>query len=271
MDKIQLVKSYTQECHLAEDYIKRKAIGGSLLQILEAGCGNHWLLDLKGIQFRVTGVDLDENALNLRKERFNDLNEAIVGDLRFLKLANDSYDIIYSAYVLEHVEGASRVLDNFYDWLKPEGIVVLIIPDRNSVQGFFTRFTPLWLHFFYKRYIRGLPNAGKTGYGPYPTFHERIVSRSGIHEYCRSTHFTIKGEYGLAYYLDRPGVVPVLVRLLVRSVGLLSFGRLEWKYNGLLYILEKTVESRNGMSTSTHRRNGVRAIDQICRRSSTSE
>lgn len=239
MRKVQLIKSFAQQCRLSEKYIKQKAIDGSRLQILEAGCGNHWLLDLREIQFTLTGVDLDKNALDLRQRRFNDLNETIIGDLCSLDLENNKYDIIYSSYVLEHVEGAECVLDKFYNWLKPGGILILIIPDRSSVQGFVTRLTPFWFHVFYKRYIKHLPNAGKTGFGPYPTVHERVVSKAGIHEYCRRSNFIIKGEYGHAYYLNRQGIIGVLIRWFVGGISLLSFGKLKWEYNDLTYILEK--------------------------------
>ena len=63
MKKIELLKSWDQDCRLMEKYIKQKAINGSPLQILEAGCGQFWPLDLKDIQFTLTGVDIDKDAL----------------------------------------------------------------------------------------------------------------------------------------------------------------------------------------------------------------
>lgn len=239
MRKVKLIESYSQECRLSEKYIKQKAITGWPLQILEAGCGNHWHLDLGGIEFTLTGVDLDKNALAVRRAQSNDLSEMIVGDLRSLNLEKNKYDIIYCSYVLEHIEGAKRVLDNFYNWSKPGGIVILKIPDCSSVQGFVARATPFWFHMFYKRHVRHSRTAGKPGFGPYPTFHEPIVSRAGIHEYCRQYHFIIKEELGSGYYLDGQGLIAVLMRLFVRIVSLLSLGKLAWEYNDLIYILEK--------------------------------
>ena len=65
-----------------EKYIKQKAINGSPLQILE-WCGQFWPLDLKDIQFTLTGVDIDKGALHLRRTKYNDLSELIVGVLPF--------------------------------------------------------------------------------------------------------------------------------------------------------------------------------------------
>ena len=239
MKKVQLLKSWDEDCRLMEKYIKQKAIAGSLLQILEAGCGQYWPLDLKGIQFTLTGVDLNENVLNLRRIRSNDLNELIVGDLRFLDLEKNRYDVIYNSYVLEHIDGANRVLENFSSWLKPGGILILRMPDRNSVWGFITRFTPFWFHVFYKKYIKDVWKSGTTHFGPFPTFHDPILSRTGIHEYCRKNRFVIKEEHGHSFYLDGQGIIPFLIYLFVRTVNLLSIGKLAWEYNDLTYILEK--------------------------------
>jgi ubiquinone/menaquinone biosynthesis C-methylase UbiE len=239
LEKIKLFKSLDQEFILMEKYIKQKAIGGSTLQILEAGCGRRWPLNLSGIQHSLTGVDIDKHALDLRKSEFNDINEVIVGDLRSIELEENKYDVIYNSFVLEHIDNAEHVLDNFLRWLKPGGFLILRIPDRSSVFGFITRSTPNWFHTFYYKYIRGWQNAGKPGFAPYPTFYDFVVSRTGIHEYCRKNHFIIKEEYGQQYHLTGHGIIPFCIRLFVRIFGFLSFGMLAWEHTGLSYILQK--------------------------------
>jgi SAM-dependent methyltransferase len=237
--KVKLLKSWDQDCRLMEKYIKQKAIDRSPLHILEAGCGQYWPLDLKGIQFTLTGVDIDKHALHLRKTRYNDLNEMIVGDLRSLDLEENRYDVIYNSYVLEHIDGAEGVLDKFSNWLKPGGILILRMPDRNSVRGFVTRVTPFWFHMFYNKYIVRFRDTGKAGSGPYPTFYDPIVSRAGIQEYCRDNHFIIKEEYGQGSDVGGQGITGFLIYLFARSVSFLSLGKLAWEYSDLTYILEK--------------------------------
>jgi SAM-dependent methyltransferase len=238
MKKLKILKSWEQDCRSIEKTIRAKAMDGSPLHILEAGCGKYWPIDLTGIQFTLTGVDLDRSALELRNAEFNDLNETIVGDLRSVNLGTDRYDVIYSSYVLEHIDDAERVLDNFLSWLKPGGIVILRIPDRDSVWGFATRFTPFWLHILHARYVRGDRDSGKPGFGPYPTFHDPVVSRVGIHEYCRKNSLVLKEESGHGYYLDRQDAIGSLIRLFVRTVRILSFGKLAWEHCDLTYVLE---------------------------------
>ena len=89
MRKIKLLKSWAQECRLLEKHIRQKATDGVPLHILEAGCGQYWPLELKDIQFTLTGNDIDKDMLHLRKAKHNDLDEMIVGDLRFLDLKKE--------------------------------------------------------------------------------------------------------------------------------------------------------------------------------------
>lgn len=239
MDKLKLLDTYAQEAEIITANIKRMGNSDTPLRILEAGCGQKWPLNLDGIKFTLTGVDMDKDAVEIRKAKFNDLDEIIIGDLRTVNLQEHTYDVIYNSFVLEHVQNAEQVLDNFSRWLKPGGLLIIRIPDRDSVYGFITRKTPFWFHIFYKKYIVGSPNAGKPGFEPYPTFHEKIISRHGIHKFCQKSNFEIIEEYGGGGYLKYKGAIANLTRLIVITVSLLSFGTLKWKYNNLLYVIKK--------------------------------
>lgn len=80
------------------------------LDILEAGCGSRWGIDLAGVEYTLTGVDICERDLEIRRNEIKDLDLAIVGDLRTVSLEENAYDIIYNSFVLEHVDGAEQVL-----------------------------------------------------------------------------------------------------------------------------------------------------------------
>jgi 2-polyprenyl-3-methyl-5-hydroxy-6-metoxy-1,4-benzoquinol methylase len=75
------------------------------LEILEAGCGRRWPHELK-MQYRLTGVDTDAEALKARVEQRKDLDVAILGDIRTVDLPESSYDVVYCGWVLEHISGA---------------------------------------------------------------------------------------------------------------------------------------------------------------------
>lgn len=239
LEPIRLFESYQQRDELFESYIRNKSGQGSL-SILEAGCGRRWTLDLSGIEYTLTGVDLDKDALKYRMNTIQDLDQGIEGDLRYVSLKNQ-YDVIFNAYVLEHIEDAELVLKNFLKWLKPGGLLILLIPDRNSVYGFVTRISPHWLHILYVRHLSRwkFKKAGKSGYGPYRTVHEPIVSRQGINTFCRENNLVIREEYSSNLYLEGKGMTAAFVRVMVGIIYILSLGTLERRYNNLAYVIEK--------------------------------
>ena len=203
------------------------------LQILEAGCGQKWDLDINGLRYFLTGVDLDANALKMRIETLNDLDAGITGDLRAVSLPESSFDVIYCCYVLEHIAKAEVVLRNFFRWLRPGGIAIVKVPDPHSVHGFLTRITPHWFHVLFYRYVLGAKDAGTPGHGPYPTYYDPVISRPGMRQFC-ADHGLSLVEFGDASeYADK------FLGLIVRVVGMLAFGRLSVQHSDLLYVIHK--------------------------------
>lgn len=198
------------------------------LRILEAGCGRDWPLKLS-VPYELTGLDLDPDALAAR----TDLHHAVVGDLRTAEFPQRSFDVIYSAFVLEHVRGAEQVLERFLRWLAPGGMLVIQVPDRDSAYGFLTRVTPLWAHVLVYRYVLGCDWAGTVGHGPYPTYHDKVVSERGMKEFCRRKGLPPPELHRMcSYERDRH------VRLAALMTSMLSAGRLAWRHNNLLLIVQ---------------------------------
>lgn len=121
MSELKIMKSNKVINEIIRDRIIQQSSENKELKILEAGCGRGWHYDLGSTRYTLTGIDMDESALNARKSIKNDMDEIILGDIRYANLPESCYDIIYSSYVLEHIEGAELVLNNFLQWLKPGG------------------------------------------------------------------------------------------------------------------------------------------------------
>jgi SAM-dependent methyltransferase len=238
-EELQLFRDYKQEDDLLEGYVRSLFDGSTALAILEAGCGQHWPLKLSGIKYRLTGVDLDREALEYRVNVTKDLDEAIVGDLRNVDLGGRTFDVIYNAFVLEHIERAGLVLENFSRWLRPGGLLILKMPDRNSVFGVLTNITPFWFHVVYHKYVLGRENAGQPGFGPYPTHYDPVVSRPGIRTFCSEHRFAIKEERGLGSYVIESSARARFVRCIAMAVSALGAGRWSWRHNNLTYVLQK--------------------------------
>ncbi len=86
------------------------------------------------------------------ENELKDLDVTILGDLRTAELEAGKYDIIFNSNVLEHIQGARHVLDNFISWVKPGGFIILVMPNGDSAKGFLTKWTPHWFHVFFMRY-----------------------------------------------------------------------------------------------------------------------
>ncbi len=233
---VSLFHSYDEEHCFLEKVLRDEAAAKPGLRVLEAGCGQRWWCDLSGLDVHLTGVDIDPAAMEIRLRVQHDLQEAVVGDLHTVRLPEASFDVIYSAFVLEHVQDPDLVMRNFVRWLRPGGLMILKLPDRESVKGFITRSTPHWFHVLYYRWYCGVRDAGTPGHVPYPTYYGAVVSSRGMHRFCDRHGLQIEAEFGRASHVDNSGA---LFHAVLRTVGAASFGRLRSDYTDLDYVIRK--------------------------------
>lgn len=236
------------ELKLVESCIRSRARRDRPLQILEAGCGRSWMFPMPDIAYELTGIDLDAAALDARQRHKRDLQRAILGDLRTAELEPARYDVVYSSFVLEHVHGAERVLENFVRWLAPGGIIVVRVPDRDSIQGFTTRLTPFWFHVLFYRHVMGYRNAGKPGFPPYPTVYEPVISSRGMREFAARHGLVMLEEMSHGEYRRGGHLMRFLIAAYARTVAAASLGRVHARAANLTFVLEKP--ARAAMSSA---------------------
>ena len=227
---ILIVEQTADEVAILARYINAQARPGQTMAVLEAGCGREWYFKMEGMDYELTGIDLDAEALKARQEIKKDLKHGIVGDLRTAQLPPASFDLIYNAYVLEHVSGAETVLRNFVRWLKPGGLLIVRVPDKDSVQGFIARMTPFFFHVWYYRWVWKLKEAGKPGFAPYPTVYDSVISRQGMRDFCSANGLTVLEEIGFGTYHRGYGMLAKLTPFIARVVSLLTLGKVHDKY-----------------------------------------
>lgn len=242
LDELRLSESWEHEEQMMAGAITAQATNGTALEILEAGCGRAWTMDLPEVEYRLTGIDLDPDALDARIEQ-GDLDVAIHGDLCTAELDDERFDVVYSSYVLEHVREADVVVDNFARWLKPGGIMVVRMPDGDTVFGFITKFTPHWFHVFYRRRILGQPNAGKPGFEPYPTHYHPIVSRSEFHQYCDEHGLEVIDEWGFPFMAHGGGWKEKIVVSGAKLMATISRGRLASRHQNITFVVRRPLDT----------------------------
>lgn len=212
------------------------------LRILEAGCGQRWPIQMPDLHLHITGIDLDAEALRIRKEKQGDLETAIVGDLVTVDIPESAYDVAYCAFVLEHVAGAKDVIDRLIASVRPGGRVVILVPDGQSVYGFFAKRAPFRAAVFYKRYIEKFKDAGKPGHAPYPTVYDSVVTLAGMREYASAANVAVIEEYGIDYVLNNFKRTKPLVRAGLRAFAAASRGRLTASHNNLGFVFERSAD-----------------------------
>jgi SAM-dependent methyltransferase len=104
---------------------------------LDAGCGMGYglaLLNRLGAS-SVTGVDVEEEALEEARRSFGDFASCHRADLAVLPFDDDSFDLITCFEVIEHVADQKRALEELRRVLRPDGVLFISSPNRGIYPG----------------------------------------------------------------------------------------------------------------------------------------
>ena len=211
---------------------------GQQITILYAGCTTAEdlgadALRAAGAKLSVSMVDEDSEVTRAAVAHHQYLAHATLGDLRTVPLPPRSYDIIQCSELLTRIEHAELVLDRLAGAVKPGGLLLLRVRDRDSAGGFLDRVLPdparraIW-----RKRRPGEP-------GPHMPVYERLASARGIQAYVLLHGLVIaeRGALGgLAGGLPRgPHGYLAAQKLVAR----LSRGRLTSAHEDLLYVIRK--------------------------------
>jgi methionine biosynthesis protein MetW len=99
--------------------------------VLELGCSSGFigsiLIEKKGC--RVTGVEVDAAAAAEARERGLKVVEGSLEEPAFRESIGERHDIVIAADVLEHLSDPAPTLEHCKRWLKPDGRVILSVPN----------------------------------------------------------------------------------------------------------------------------------------------
>jgi len=108
-------------------------LAGAANYVLDMGCGDgtrlSWLSNIYPIF--ATGIDLSEEAISRAKRRRANI-KWLVSDLESTGLADGSFDLIYSAYVFEHLDNPTRVIQEIKRLLKFNGKFLIVCPNYGA-------------------------------------------------------------------------------------------------------------------------------------------
>ncbi len=116
-----------------------KMIDTSNKRILSDGCGTGYEIGYlaERIEFeKITAVDISKNVIDNAKSQLRHPNiEFHVMDSTNLELDGDSFDIVLSLEVLEHIRDYRKYISEIRRVLTPSGILILSTPNRLSFSG----------------------------------------------------------------------------------------------------------------------------------------
>lgn len=114
--------------------IIQRYINSKIGKILDIGCGEGtrlaYLLN-NNKEKEGYGIDISETAILLAKKNYPYL-KFIKSDIESIPFKSNTFDLCYSAYVLEHLDNPEKLLREVKRLLKSNGLLVLIAPNYGS-------------------------------------------------------------------------------------------------------------------------------------------
>lgn len=113
--------------------------------VLDAGCGKRNVLISANMVKKLVGCDIDKEFVDSNRH----INEGVVADLETVTFPENTFDLIMSFEVIEHLRRPKLFLTRTSRSLKKGGYIFLVTPNKTSLFGFLAR----WLPNKAKRYI----------------------------------------------------------------------------------------------------------------------
>jgi 2-polyprenyl-3-methyl-5-hydroxy-6-metoxy-1,4-benzoquinol methylase len=118
--------------------------------VLDVGCGRGLLLhQLRTLGWKVTGTELSNRAARHAREALH--LDVHVGELTNLDFEAQSFDAVVLWHVLEHVDNPAVLLHEVSRLLRPDGIVLVAVPNFGSIEGKLWR--AHWFHLDVPRHL----------------------------------------------------------------------------------------------------------------------
>jgi hypothetical protein len=161
------------------------------------------------------------------------LRPCALGDLRAAALHPRSFDIVQCVRLLDRISPAELVLDRLVAAIKPGGLLLLQIRDRDSAAGFLDRVLPN----LPRRHLWRVCQPGRPG--PYPAVYEPLTSVRGVYDYARLRGLVIAERQVRGGQAGSRRGTPRWYLSVQRLVARLSRGRLTDAHEEVLFVVRK--------------------------------
>jgi SAM-dependent methyltransferase len=221
-----------------EAAIQQASREGSL-RVLDAGCGFLPAQIALPKEAHRTGIDTSQRQL----DRNTDIQDKLLWDISTYPFSPE-FDVVSCWDVLEHLPDPEVALANLVTALRPGGLLVVKVPNLESVKGLLTKLTPHRFHLWFYRRVYGYDEAGVDDHGPFRTYLRRTVTERGLRRFARQAGLSVAlvARYESEHQerlRARLHVGGIPWRALDRAVRVLTLGFLTLADTELLVALRK--------------------------------
>lgn len=110
--------------------VRRHVPGGRLLEV---GCAYGYFLDIAREHFEVTGVDVNQRAVDHARDVLG--LDARCGDFQRMEFEGDGFDAVVSLASIEHFARPDLLVARASELLRPGGVFVCTTPDLSSAMA----------------------------------------------------------------------------------------------------------------------------------------
>ncbi len=206
---------------------------GRPISLLQAGCVTSLdelaLGKLRDSGFEINVVSVDQD----HPEAMGNSPDGVTGDLRTIPLPPRSFDIVHCSQLLDRISHVPLVLDRLCAALRPGGILLLRIKDRDCAAGFLDRVLPGWVRrALWTRLYPGQP-------GPFRPVYEPTASVRGIEAYILMRGLVIAQRKTARTLPAEPARPSRCLGLMRSMVAVASRGRLTDAHDEALFVIRK--------------------------------
>ncbi|MBV9795039.1 MAG: methyltransferase domain-containing protein [Actinobacteria bacterium] len=227
-----------------QDYLYQAL--GRPLAVLRAGCqtpvGELGLERLRDSGYRIIVTSVDQDSPLTRAVLADPVSRnllsagpgpVLLGDLRSVALPPRSFDVVYSAFLLERIGNAALVLDRFVGALRPGGLLLLRVRDRDCAAAVLDRSVPERL----RRALWARLHPGEPG--PWPAVYDPLTSARGLTAYAAAHGLVVVAQETGRTVPEAPARLAAAVRAARLLVGWLSRNQRTDGHDELLYVIRK--------------------------------
>lgn len=129
--------------------------------VLDAGCGSGAFGKRISSEFsilKIDGVDLNSTFVKMANKLnvYNLLKSGNIEDLDLYK--KRQFDTIICPYLLHHLPSVKTAINNYHEWLKPGGYLIIIDPNGSNLVLRFSYLIRQLVSIFFKNNIYGSTN-----------------------------------------------------------------------------------------------------------------